>query len=152
MFILLTGCSKQCKECWDVELTFDFQYYFAWFEQIMELSETGRTIYSHESKQQLVLLWPYFHPFNFSYLVIQIFFIDFGQVRFFKKGLKWKKTCKTPKLLYHVKFTFLSWNFFPINEKRFDSSFLQTLHDGLACLLSTLWNEYNVHKKFETSS
>ena len=60
MFILLTGCSKQCKECWDVELTFDFQYYFAWFEQIMELLETGRTIYFHESKQQIVLLWPYF--------------------------------------------------------------------------------------------
>ena len=59
----------------------------------MELSKTGRIIYFHESKQQIVLLWPYFHLFNFLYLVIQIFFIDFGQVRFFKKGLKLKKPC-----------------------------------------------------------
>ena len=64
----------------------------------MELSETGRTIYFHESKQQLVLLWPYFHPFNFSYLVIQIFFIDFWASSIFQERFKMKKNLLNSKI------------------------------------------------------
>ena len=60
----------------------------ACFEQITGLSETGRI-------QQIILLWFYFYPFNPAYLVIKIFFIDFGpkfrQVQLFWKSLKRKK-------------------------------------------------------------
>ena len=60
------------------------------FEQVTVLSEKGRVIHFHKSKQRIVLLWPYFYPFNPAYLFIKIF-TDFGQVLFFKKGLKRKK-------------------------------------------------------------
>ena len=103
------------------------------FEQIMELSETSRMIYFHESIQQIVLSWPYFYPF----LLISSYAKWRGKFDFSIRALIEKKCSKTPKLFHHVKFTFLSGNFFPVNEKSFTSSFLQSLHDGLACLLST---------------
>ena len=100
------------------------------FVQVTVLSETGRVIHFHKSKQQIVLLWPYFYPLNPAYLFIKIF-TGFGQVLFFKKGLKRKKN--------KARITFLCWNFLPINEKSVTSSFLQSLPDGFACLLSTPW-------------
>ena len=72
MFMFLIGCSNQCKECWDVALIFYFKYYFACFGQIMGLSETGRMIYLHKSKQQIILLWLYFYPFNPAYFSLTL--------------------------------------------------------------------------------
>ena len=99
MFMLLTGCSKQCKKCWDVALIFHFKY----FEQIMRLSEMGGRIYFYEAKEQIVWCWPYVYPFNPVYWVIKIFFTGYGQVWFFKKDFKRKNKCsKTPNFFYHV--------------------------------------------------
>ena len=64
------------------------------FEQVIGLSETGLMIYFHKSKQQTVLLLPYFCPFNPAYLVIRYFSLEkscLGKVRFFKKTLKRKR-------------------------------------------------------------
>ena len=65
----------------------------------MELSETGCMICLHKSKQQIGLLWQYFYPFSPAYLVIKIFFADFKQVQFFKKGLKRKKMQQISKII-----------------------------------------------------
>ena len=85
----------------------------------MELSETGRMIHVHKSKQQITLLWLYFYTFNSPYLTIRIFFTDFdpkfGQARFFWKGLKRKKnttkrqSCfSTPNSRFHPNIFFQS--------------------------------------------
>ena len=124
MFILLTGCSKQCKECWDVALIFDFKYHFAWF-------------WANNGIARNELYFIFSWTWTSACLVIQIFFSYFCQAWFFKKSLK--KWSKSRKLFYHVKFTFLSWTFLPINEKSFDSSFLQSLRDGLVCLESHIY-------------
>ena len=55
----------------------------------MELSETGFMIYFHECRQQITLLWPYFYPFNSTYLAIQVFFTTLGKFDF--SDLKRKK-------------------------------------------------------------
>ena len=66
---------------------FDFKFYFAWFWVNNGI--------------------PYFYPFNPAYLVTEIFFADFVQVRFFQEELKSlrkkkKKMQQIPKLFYHV--------------------------------------------------
>ena len=83
---------KQCKECWDAALIFQFKYYFAWFWENNGIVRNGSYAVRFQNfEQQMVLLWPYFYPFNPAYLVIKLFFIDFGQARFFKKDLKRNK-------------------------------------------------------------
>ena len=87
MFILLAGCSKQCRECWNVLLIFDFKNYFAWFW-------ANNGIVRNESHD--IFSWIYtancfimtiFLPF-FAYFVICELT---GQVRFFNKGFNRKK-------------------------------------------------------------
>ena len=87
MFILLAGCSKQCRECWNVLLIFDFKNYFAWFW-------ANNGIVRNESHD--IFSWIYtancfimtiFLPFFAYFVICEVT----GQVRFFNKGFNRKK-------------------------------------------------------------